>query len=44
MAYLELEAYSEPRYIQNPSNIYDGTFCKNSYLALFPASALKIFS
>ena len=34
LAYLELEAYSEPWYIHNPrhiismSNIYDGTFYK----------------
>ena len=45
LAYLELEAYSELWHIQNHgifrtrdisrtlSNIYDGTFCKNSYLA-----------
>ena len=50
LAYLELEAYSQPSIFRTRdifrtlSNIYDGTFCKNSYQAHSPSSARKIFT
>ena len=48
LVHLELGAYLEPWYVQNPrhiqtlSNIYNGMFCKNSYLVHFLAQARKI--
>ena len=49
LAYLDLEAYSEPWYIQKPRHIQSTVkhirkFCKNSYLAHFLASFLILFS
>ena len=47
LAYLELEAYPEPLVYWEPqifrtlSNIYDGTFCKNSYLVHFLSPSSK---
>ena len=36
--------YSEPETFRILPNIYDATFCKNSYLLQFLSSVLKIFS